>query len=225
VSNVNFHVHTHYSDGVKSVKEVIDGLKKAGVTAFSITDHDDCRAALEASKIATKVGLKFVSGVELSAVFNGEGNLYSSYICHILGYNIDSKKMQSQLDVYSKMGRYPSIKSQIDLIHKCGGLAVWAHPFNIIDTHRMITLDREKVAWITKNMVELGIDGLEVYYQDYSETKIEFLEDLAYEHDLLKSVGTDYHGHVHRVSNELKFSRTYIIPHATILDKIRFFRV
>jgi len=39
-SNINLHIHTVHSDGDKTVAEVIDGLKAAGIKYFAITDHD-----------------------------------------------------------------------------------------------------------------------------------------------------------------------------------------
>ena len=38
------HIHTKYSDGTYSPKEVLERAEKLGLKYISITDHDNCRA-------------------------------------------------------------------------------------------------------------------------------------------------------------------------------------
>lgn len=70
----------------------------------------------------------------------------------------------------------------IALIHQAGGIAVLAHPGLI--------KDEKTIAGI----VDLGIDGVEVYYPEHNENQIKDYEKLAKDHGLLITGGSDFHG-------------------------------
>ena len=70
----------------------------------------------------------------------------------------------------------------IRLIRNAGGVAVMAHP--------MITQRDELIA----GMVEAGLQGLEVYYPNYSNNTVTFYENLAKKYNLVTTGGSDYHG-------------------------------
>ena len=75
----------------------------------------------------------------------------------------------------------PSPEEAIDTIHRAGGLAVHAHPGVVPDQGMMETL------------LPL-LDGLEVYTRRHRPEQIPVYEELAREHGLIPTVGTDYHG-------------------------------
>jgi predicted metal-dependent phosphoesterase TrpH len=83
---IDLHVHTSYSDGTFSPKEIVKLAKDIGLAAISITDHDITGAVPEATEEGKKLGLEIVSGVELSAEIEANG----SREMHILGYFIDN---------------------------------------------------------------------------------------------------------------------------------------
>ncbi len=93
---------------------------------------------------------------------------------------------------YFELCRYPLISDVIKIIHGADGYAIWAHPYKILgDAHRALTEEEiEKCATQLKND---GLDGLEVYYLQFGEKQVEFLEGLADRLNLYKSIGTDYH--------------------------------
>jgi predicted metal-dependent phosphoesterase TrpH len=86
----------------------------------------------------------------------------------------------------------PSIKEGITVIHHCGGLAVWAHPFGATRGGKK-EIAETQVTELFARMLSCGIDGLEAYYHKYSPERIRFIEALADRQDLVKSIGTDYH--------------------------------
>jgi len=112
-------------------------------------------------------------------------------------YAADNNKAFSKILNSDKYRKYaenlPVIKEGIAIIHACGGLVVWAHPFGIAHGGQN-ELSKEQVAEFLKNMLDYGIDVVEAYYQEYSAEKIRFLEKLAEEMKLPKSVATDFHG-------------------------------
>jgi len=74
----------------------------------------------------------------------------------------------------------------IRLIHSVGGLASWAHPYE---------LDGKDWREYLPAVREAGVDGLEAFYsKDYPpEVRLQMLDACA-ANDLLPTVGSDYHG-------------------------------
>ncbi len=97
---VDLHVHTIYSDGSFSPKEIIKYCKKLNIAAVSITDHDITDGIKEAIEEGKKEGIEVIPGVELSAEYeeSSEGEV------HILGYYIDfeDKVLQQKLELFRK---------------------------------------------------------------------------------------------------------------------------
>ncbi len=90
---------------------------------------------------------------------------------------------------------YFSPKEAIDTIHKANGLAVLAHPFDIL-THSACktSIKPEQSLEIILELNKLGLDGIEVYYKNFSDEQVALLNKWANEFGFIKSVGTDYHG-------------------------------
>jgi len=228
-ASINLHIHTIHSDGKKTVAEIIDGLKVAGVEFFSITDHDEVCGNIEAAELARKHGLNYCNGIELSCCFDGEAGFDNTDPCHILGFGIDIDKMQierkrikKERDDRLRNRSIPKVAEGIDIIAKCGGVAVWAHPFEIIRTiaprsYRKEDVPRHTVAEIAKYMSAYGLNGIEAYYQSYTKSQIEFLEILADEYNFLRSCGTDYHG---RNNDQLCFHVKEVEPIVTIASRL-----
>ena len=82
----------------------------------------------------------------------------------------------------------------IGLIRSVGGLAVLAHPYSVKDD-------------ILTQLIEIGIDGLEIYYPEHSQSCINFYLNLAQKHNLLITGGSDYHG---RAKPEVKIGSAKI---------------
>ena len=259
MNNTNLHIHTTYSDGGNTPAEIITMLKEAGVTVFSITDHDTVEGNVEAIVLAKEYDLTHINGIELSCCFaDGELGLDESWVIHILGYGFNMDLMREKLaeiDVkkhrllrelfdllvadgynielenvahdgmiaertciskelirkgyaadgnecfskilnterYRQFAKYkPSIKDGIEIIHACGGLAVWAHPFGVTRGGKK-ELSQEQVEDLLFVMLDYSVDGTEVYYQQYSPEKIFWLNNKAESYRLYKTVGTDYH--------------------------------
>ncbi len=76
MKNTDLHIHTHYSDGCHSPKEVVDLAYKKKLKAIAIADHDNLFGSMEAKEYAKKI--EVISGVEIS-----------SSKTEILGYFID----------------------------------------------------------------------------------------------------------------------------------------
>jgi 3',5'-nucleoside bisphosphate phosphatase len=81
------------------------------------------------------------------------------------------------------VGRFRLSPAQaIKLIAEAGGVAVLAHPYCLPDQNLIFTL------------IDLGLDGLEVYYPEHSAAQIKNYLEIAKKHGLLVTGGSDCHG-------------------------------
>ena len=78
-------------------------------------------------------------------------------------------------------------KECIDLIHESGGVAVIAHPIQM-------KLQKMELHEKLKELVDMGMDGLEVIHPDHSPENQDFFIRLADELGLLPTGGSDFHG-------------------------------
>jgi predicted metal-dependent phosphoesterase TrpH len=80
-----------------------------------------------------------------------------------------------------------SIQQGIDLIHSAGGLASAAHPNSLgLDSHQAIPA--------FKRFREIGLDGVECYYSQFTPEQTEFYLRAASDVGLLPTGGSDFHG-------------------------------
>lgn len=86
----------------------------------------------------------------------------------------------------------------IELVHGAGGMAVWAHPFNIYRRFAKEGLDISQVKACLPRLLALGLNGLEAYYLDFSEAQRAELAALAGQQGLYCTAGSDCHGFAHR---------------------------
>lgn len=85
----------------------------------------------------------------------------------------------------SKMPK-PSYKEVVDIIHKAGGLAFLAHPFE----YRF----GNTLEFVDALMAENKLDGIECFHPSADEEQRSVLEEYARAHTLYISGGSDYHG-------------------------------
>lgn len=81
---IDLHVHSTASDGTNTPLELVFLAKKAGLSAFALTDHDTISGLSSARNAANTAGIEFVPGIELSTDYNGSE-------VHILGYYFDEQ--------------------------------------------------------------------------------------------------------------------------------------
>jgi predicted metal-dependent phosphoesterase TrpH len=94
----DLHMHTKYSDGRLTPRQLLDLSKKSGLGIISITDHDNVKAIPEAIEYGNEIGVQVIPGVEISADLDEQE-------IHILGYFIDynNKKLLDFLSSSRKL--------------------------------------------------------------------------------------------------------------------------
>src|SRR4051812_34623775 len=80
---VDLHCHSTASDGTFAPADVVRLAKESGLSALSLTDHDSIGGIAEAAAEANRLGLDFISGIEISCEYPDPGTM------HILGYGVD----------------------------------------------------------------------------------------------------------------------------------------
>ena len=115
--SVDLHLHTTYSDGVLSPKDLVNLCYENGLKYISITDHDCTDAIQESIDIAKEIGqIEVIPGIELS----------SQNEMHILGYYIDFKdtRLQKILSEF-RNDRVSRTKETISLLKQLGVNIDW----------------------------------------------------------------------------------------------------
>ena len=89
VHNGRWEIHSHstVSDGRYTPNEVAELMADHQVALWSLTDHDHVGGCEEAAQAASRLGIEFIAGIEVSAALNGES-------IHVLGYGVDTEVEQ-----------------------------------------------------------------------------------------------------------------------------------
>lgn len=190
-NSVNLHVHSTFSDGSVDAEELVTQAKAKGLKYIAISDHNTLNAYLKTNISKEEM---VIPAIEFDC-------WYGTVFLHMLGYAVDINNSELQsICAKTKRGteadwvrifsmNHP--KKVIKAIHNAGGIAVLAHPACCFTP----SLDR-----LVRNLVKLGLDGIEVYYPYARHRKIvkfhtvKNVEKLADKYNLIKTGGTDEHG-------------------------------
>ena len=99
----------------------------------------------------------------------------------------------------------------IAIIHRAGGLAVLAHPGQLDPGMKIQPR-------IIRELVDRGLDGLEIYYPGHTKKMMKRLHGSAKKYNLLVTGGSDFHGH--NRSGTLAGGSKGICPPDEILDEL-----
>lgn len=265
---IDIHIHTIYSDGSKTVEEILKMCEQRKLEYISITDHNHCGAYYDETLKNNKIFKgKIIKGCELNAEFQSRS-------IEILGYNINPDVIMSWKEKYysleiarkntkeiydrflkildkkgivynekdirpqkyeeelierpiweevvkhpenkeiigeeyfdttllkvffrkevtnpnseyflNRASTFPNAKEVVDIIHKSGGKAFLAHPFEYKFENTIKLID--------DLIVETPLDGIECFHPSASEEEMKLLVDYARKNNLFISGGSDYHG-------------------------------
>ncbi len=116
----DFHLHSHYSDGILSPADLVAKASANHVQVLALTDHDTTEGVPEALAAGEKMGVRVIPGVEISV------DLPNGSDAHILGYfkTIDNEKLQHQLTQYRE-GRHHRGKNIVSALENLGLPLSW----------------------------------------------------------------------------------------------------
>lgn len=97
---IDLHAHSIRSDGKDSPTEVFEHAAAAGVEVLALTDHDTTSGWTEAAEAASRLGMTFVPGIEVTTRSEVLANNRRRFISvHLLAYLPDpnNEKLQSAM--------------------------------------------------------------------------------------------------------------------------------
>ena len=116
---IDLHIHTTYSDGTYSVKEILKEAQEKKLEVISITDHDNVKAYKEIGKIDVNnfYSGKIITGCEFKCVLP-EYNLP----IEILGYEFEVSIVEKFLDSHNNMEKQSKYLEHLKSVVKRIGL-------------------------------------------------------------------------------------------------------
>ena len=191
-NSINFHMHSTYSDGSLTAKEIYNQAIELNLDHYAITDHHSVDAYIELSKsndftYKNSINIpKLWTGIEITCLLKG-------CLVHVLGlgFNPKSNYLLPYIDHKSAIGNELLASTVVESIHNANGIAVLAHParyklpFDILINEASI----------------LKFDAVETWYNYErahnwrpSEFVCDKIFDCANSYSLLSTCGTDSHG-------------------------------
>lgn len=121
----------------------------------------------------------------------GSTGVYKQHIMQALmdaGYtdemfgDVFKKLFDSRFGLAKSSFEYPDVFDALRLIKEAGGISVLAHPA-VYDSYDLMF-----------ELIEKGLDGIEVWYPRANPNDDVLLANVAQQHNLIKTGGTDFHG-------------------------------
>lgn len=177
--NKNLHILCYLPES----PDMLEGLCKRNSLARKKASHFMMLQTAKRYPITTEFIIKCATG---------STNLYKKHIMQALiecgyanSFNGDLYKelftTESENNILV-VPKYDSVQNVIDEIHTAGGIAVLAHPVasGCID--------------YINEIIEMGIDGIEVFHPSADEEQQAMLKKIAVSHKILMTGGSDFHG-------------------------------
>lgn len=167
--------------GFKRMEAIADKLKNAGIINLDVVK-------IQAEKGRAAVLCKY--DLQKAMMAKGIGIAQSAALLI---------KRESPFYASHSPEYFPSSDEVIEYIHQANGLAVLAHPFKVLKHLNLPTTEvqHQYLESFITDLVEQGLDGLEVYYSSYDAAQMSFLKNIAQKYSLSLTGGSDFHGPTH----------------------------
>ena len=169
LKKIDLHMHTTMSDGTDTPEAIIKYVKDAGITLFSVADHDSVKSSVVIRKSLSEDDPAFINGVEFSCK-DDEGKY------HILGYGYDPKAVSIQKIVLkAHANRMKKVMARLEFIKTEFGFNL---PKDEIDN--LLKMDNPGKPHIGNLMVKYGyVPSKEIAIKDYInklKTRTEYIK-------------------------------------------------
>lgn len=96
---IDLHTHSRVSDGTDTPTGLVMKAAEAGLDVIALTDHDTFDGVAEAQEAGRRIGVRVVTGIEISTELDGRS-------VHLLGYGCDAhnRALQEEL-ARNRVGR------------------------------------------------------------------------------------------------------------------------
>jgi predicted metal-dependent phosphoesterase TrpH len=121
----NFHLHTYYSDGAYTPRQILRFAKNRGFSAIAVTDHNEIRGTLKVFDLAPEYEMIAYLGIEL--FFQVDGRL-----TEMLVYFTEKNDIVAFMNEFRSEEFYPkyaTIDVPLSMVKRHRGVAIAPHPF------------------------------------------------------------------------------------------------
>ncbi|MGE8539704.1 MAG: PHP domain-containing protein [Acinetobacter sp.] len=151
MQGVDLHTHSNISDGTLSPEQLVRAAKDVGIHTLALTDHDTMDGLSLAEEIAKDLGIKLISGVEISSQWSRPATK-KTYGVHIVALNMQHPEPLLALLEQQKQIRAVRAKQICDLLIPLIGEDIYADVIAKVDN----VPDRVTRTHIAKTLVEKG---------------------------------------------------------------------
>jgi predicted metal-dependent phosphoesterase TrpH len=141
---IDNHIHSKFSDGELSPKQIVTEVEKNNGKAFSITDHDNVASISALKKFQSESGVIYIPGVELTAYLKNEEISDDRIRLHILGYGISENCAWFNSDLKRKSIVLETRNREF--------IMKFLNEFSFIDPSSFKHFDCSKFGWIKKRL-------------------------------------------------------------------------
>ncbi|MEN3980413.1 PHP domain-containing protein [Acinetobacter sp. CWB-B33] len=151
MQGVDLHTHSNISDGTLSPEQLVRAAGEIGIHTLALTDHDTMDGLIQAEGAAKDLGIKLVSGVEISSQWSRPATK-KTYGVHIVALNMQHPEPLLALLEQQKQIRAVRAKQICDLLIPLIGEDIYADVVAKVDN----VPDRVTRTHIAKTLVEKG---------------------------------------------------------------------
>ena len=136
----DFHMHTHFSDGIESPALVAASSRENGMDIIAVTDHNVYEGSVVAREKVEKMGLDMtvISGVEFSLAYSPmhilalgmEEDINRKYLSYELIKTDRAKQLLNETnDINCDKTLFVCTQLLLEEVRRLGGISVLAHPY------------------------------------------------------------------------------------------------
>lgn len=144
--NADLHCHSVISDGTLTPEALAERAKANGVGLWALTDHDELGGQERAMRAATAIGLRYLTGVEISVTF-----LHVTVHIVGLGMDLDNPALLEGLRV-TRGGREERAREMADGLAKAGITGAFEGALQYVGNPDLISR-----AHFARHLVESGV--------------------------------------------------------------------
>jgi len=152
----DLHLHSYYSDGSDSPKELVKKIQDVGIEIFALTDHDTVEGTSETEKLVPN-SIKFIKGVELTCKLK-------DIKCHILGYGIDiNNKELTDLIEYGKILRRKKLEARIEYLKNVWNINLTEDELNWLYSRKSVVKTHIANILVSRGLSDNNVDAMKKY--------------------------------------------------------------
>ncbi len=151
MQGVDLHTHSNISDGTLSPEQLVRAAGEIGIHTLALTDHDTMDGLIQAEGVAKELGIKLISGVEISSQWSRPATK-KNYGVHIVALNMQHPEPLLALLEQQKQIRAVRAKQICDLLIPLIGEDIYAEVVAKVEH----IPDRVTRTHIAKTLVEKG---------------------------------------------------------------------